>query len=937
MNFKNIAQVIDRFGASEKRVTKNYQQYLEAQFGNWEQLPKTYNEDHQQYRFNSAGVDVVITHQGRFNHEVKQIKLITGQEKVIIRLNRRKNATLFKFYQSETGRHLRDEYRDGQNRTYLIYYFNRRNRIKSYRLNFLDQDYDFQTSADLLAFLNQVETPVNYQRQMIEIQQVRVNKAGLILDDELLKQINEARWIDRQQQAMIPANLQAIDATKKEITWPDNLEAVVADYELQLLFRGIYFTVTQNGIEKIPVDQREILLSVETASPVIKLGYSHQKHLVLKVMNEQTALDSVNLSGSPIFVSDVTEIGQIIQIKLALVLTKVKNVTFFQKIGASEQDISIQALDVADNLIVFQKHAWLDDHELYIRYQQENGNFQQKLVSFSQWLRAVVQQSNVQLMTKQNHFELVMQMQSTLTPVGLSLAIRNRGSKETLYLSSDANDENGKKAYQFDVHQFPFTTGITRDNYDGTIYDLLFRLDYPGVSVGKYHVRAKWNHNMPEELSNAYEDDGQVLLNPYGTSNHQELSLRTYFISKEALIFYQSLKKQHLTGHKRNTRPQMVIVESPDRAQDNGLAFFKYLMHSQKQPFDVKYVLTADSADWKNLAGYEDRVVVYKSKEHFELMAHVDLVVHTNSSFYAYPVNTSFWQGYQKRVKKIFLQHGIMGVRDLSRLYGRNPMFTNRYIVSSQREQQMAIQQMGYRPYEVALTGLARFDELLRKHAEWPEAKVRQRILIMPSWRKGQDRLEPDEFMQTDFYRHLTALLMHPDLKDLIKREHLQVDLYLHHNFQRYNQLFALTGVHVISEKEDTVQKLLINHGLLITDFSSVALDFALQNRPVFYYQLDDSLAQKEQQVSQLFPGSIYWQVDELLQAVEVSLKQKHLMVAQPDKLDDLYLQRDTHANDRILATAEALMDTKQNFQNIYEYHLHKVKRKIKHLLKKLR
>lgn len=931
-----MAQVIDRLGASEKSVTNNYQQYLEQHFGNWEQLPKTYNDNQLQYQFSSAGVDVVIMQQGRSNHEVRRIKLVTGQEKIIIALNRRKNATLFKFYQIETGRHLRDEYRDGQNRTYLTYYFDRHNRIKDYQLNFLDQDYDFQTKADLLAFLNQVETPVDYQRQIIKMQQVTLDKAGLILDDELLKQINEARWVNHQQQAMISANMQAIDETKKEITWPDNLEMMAADYELQLLFRGIYFAVTQNGIEKIPVNQREMRMSVETASPVIKLAYSHQQHLVLKVMDEQAALNWVPLSGSPIFVSDVTEIGPTIQIKLALVLAKVRNVTFFQKIGAGEQEVSVQSLDVTDNLIIFQKHAWLDDHELYVRYQQENGNFQQKLVSFSQWLRSVVQQSNIQLETKQDHFELVMQMQQTLTPIDLSLAIRNRGSKETLYLSAGVSAATGQQTYQFDVHQFPFTAGITRDNYDGTIYDFLFRLDYPGVSVGKYHARAKWNHNMPEELSNAYEGDWQVLLNPYGTSNHQELSLRTYFLSKEALTSYQSLKKQQIS-HNRNARLQMVIVESPDRAQDNGLAFFKYLMHSTTQPFDVKYVLTADSADWKNLAGYENHVVIYKSKEHFELMAHVDLVVHTNSSFYAYPVNTSFWQGYQKRVKKIFLQHGIMGVRDLSRLYGRNPMFTNRYIVSSQREQQMAVQQMGYRPYEVALTGLARFDELLRYHADWPEDKVRQRILIMPSWRKGQDHLEPDEFMQTDFYRNLMALLINPDLTGLIKREHLQVDLYLHHNFQRYNQLFESSEVHVISEKEDTVQNLLINHGLLITDFSSVALDFALQNRPVFYYQLDDSLAQKEEQVGQLFPGPIYWQIDELLQAVEVSLQQNHLTVAQPDKLDDLYLQRDTNANDRILATAEALMDTKQHLQNIYEYHLHKLKRKIKHLLKKVR
>lgn len=197
----------------------------------------------------------------------------------------------------------------------------------------------------------------------------------------------------------------------------------------------------------------------------------------------------------------------------------------------------------------------------------------------------------------------------------------------------------------------------------------------------------------------------------------------------------------------------------------------------------------------------------------------------------------------------------------------------------------------------------------------------------MPSWRKGQDRLIDEKFIKTDFYKNLSDLINNNDFIALIKNEKLTINLYLHHNFQRYSGLFNSIGINVISESDISIQKLLISHGLLITDFSSVALDFALQNRPVFYYQLDKSLSDQLDKMKNFLPGNIYWEKAYLFKDIKLTLSKDELAVAKPEKLDNLYLQRDTNANKRILKVIIDLLDENKNIKLKIRYKLSKNKR----------
>ena len=69
----------------------------------------------------------------------------------------------------------------------------------------------------------------------------------------------------------------------------------------------------------------------------------------------------------------------------------------------------------------------------------------------------------------------------------------------------------------------------------------------------------------------------------------------------------------------------------------------------------------------------------------------------------------------------------------------------------------------------------------------------------------------------------------------------MRLIFYPHHEMQGYIELFENNSDRVViaRENEFDVQQLLKESKILITDYSSVAFDFAYMKKPVIYYQFD--------------------------------------------------------------------------------------------------
>ena len=66
---------------------------------------------------------------------------------------------------------------------------------------------------------------------------------------------------------------------------------------------------------------------------------------------------------------------------------------------------------------------------------------------------------------------------------------------------------------------------------------------------------------------------------------------------------------------------------------------------------------------------------------------------------------------------------------------------------------------------------------------------------------------------------------------------------------QKFGTVFCSKSHHIkiADEKGYDVQKLLMKAALLVTDYSSVSMDFAYMNKPIIYYQFDSSKYRENQ------------------------------------------------------------------------------------------
>ncbi|WGZ42832.1 CDP-glycerol glycerophosphotransferase family protein [Mammaliicoccus lentus] len=194
------------------------------------------------------------------------------------------------------------------------------------------------------------------------------------------------------------------------------------------------------------------------------------------------------------------------------------------------------------------------------------------------------------------------------------------------------------------------------------------------------------------------------------------------------------------------------------------------------------------------------------------------------------------------------------------------------------------------------LTGLARFDNVLKNRGN--SIVNEESLLIMPTWRKDQDLLSKDKFLETDFYNIYNSLLKNHEFISFCKNKNIKINFYLHKNFQKFSSLFNNEHVNIIREEECSVSRLLETNKVLITDYSSVALDFALMHKKVVYYRPKGLFTEETfNENAKLLPGRIVEDVTELI----VELKSLEFNSEFKENLDNIYLYEDTKACYRIV------------------------------------
>ncbi|WP_404975210.1 CDP-glycerol glycerophosphotransferase family protein [Weissella paramesenteroides] len=549
---------------------------------------------------------------------------------------------------------------------------------------------------------------------------------------------------------------------------------------------------------------------------------------------------------------------------------------------------------------------------IVIQYEYQ-GAFQSRWVDFTKWVKKSLH--NIQLralsINKEGELKFKFCLESSVPIKGLELIVRNRETREEVKSIAIKSKNNSLVQCQMDANLFPIISSadseILTETYDGNIFDFLVRPVFEWIPCVNYRMRIDYNDQLDDEFWFDKSPKIKQLVMMYKTTIGK-LAARFAYLPQNSFTQYKLLLNKKIYEHDRIEKNILLVSEYINKAQDTGLAFFKYMIDNHKDDFETYYIITEHSKDLANLKNYMDNVIFFRSVEHINIVWRANYLAHSHSSIYAFPFNSKKMNELRLNMHKVFLQHGIMGVRDLGYLYQNDPLFTNQIIVSSNREKRIAEKNLNYTPEQIAITGLSRFDRLMKYRTSNNSKLVKHKILIMPSWRKGQNQLTDEEFMHTKFYIEWQALITDPYFGKIIKENNLSVDVYLHHNFQQYQHLFSSSYVNFIDEGIVSVQDLLIGHGLLITDFSSVGLDFSLLDRPILYFNFDDLFDFKELERIHFLPGEIIEDRSKLIKKIRDYLKFSKLKFKYKlYRKKNIYKFSDQNANSRIFNSLKGL------------------------------
>ena len=283
-----------------------------------------------------------------------------------------------------------------------------------------------------------------------------------------------------------------------------------------------------------------------------------------------------------------------------------------------------------------------------------------------------------------------------------------------------------------------------------------------------------------------------------------------------------------------------LISERCNEARDNGYHLFKYVRTNYPYK-NVYYVIENNCEDYYKIRELGN-IIKYRSFKHYiyYIMADVWISAHTDGGMPN--MMACFVLEKLKIIKhrKVFLQHGITKdyIDWLLYKYTKYDVF----VCGAKPEYEYIKECYGYPENNVQYLGFCRFDNL-------HNYIKKKQILVMPTHRtylsystkKISEVEKINKFKSSDYFKNYMNLINDKKLHNLLKKTNTQMLFYLHPNMQGYSRLFNSNSecIKIIADNEHDIQELLKESSMLITDYSSVFMDFAYMKKPLIYFQFD--------------------------------------------------------------------------------------------------
>lgn len=285
-----------------------------------------------------------------------------------------------------------------------------------------------------------------------------------------------------------------------------------------------------------------------------------------------------------------------------------------------------------------------------------------------------------------------------------------------------------------------------------------------------------------------------------------------------------------------------IISDRTHAANDNGMHLFKYINLQEDNDIKLYFAINKECDDYKKVEKY-GKVVKIDSLKYKLLFLYSSNIISSHADEW---VINAFrkTREYLKDLHKfnfVFLQHGIIK-DDLSQWLHKQNKNIKVFVTSVEDEYNSILNgQYGYDDKIVKLTGLPRYDTL--------NCNKKKQIVIMPTWRKNiaKDPIKgtslreyDDNFKNTNYFKFYNNLINDKRVLDILMEKKYTAKFCIHPSFEQQSIDFKSNDYVDVSIQIPDYQKEFNENALLITDYSSVAFDFAYLKKPVIYTQFDE-------------------------------------------------------------------------------------------------
>ena len=355
-----------------------------------------------------------------------------------------------------------------------------------------------------------------------------------------------------------------------------------------------------------------------------------------------------------------------------------------------------------------------------------------------------------------------------------------------------------------------------------------------------------------------------------------------------------------------------LVCDNKNEARDNGYWLYKYIREKYPEQ-DIVYAINKKSRDFLRVKDL-GKTVNYGSYLHWILYLTAKKNISSQKGGKPNAAVCYFLEvnGILKNTR-VFLQHGVIK-DDMPWLYYENTKM-KMFVCSTFREWKFVSETYHYPDGYVRELGLCRFDGL---HDF--EVKPKQ-ILLMPTWRSwiatptsaSYEIEDVSEFENTEYFRAWNEFLNSGRLADILEKNDMKLVFYPHRDMQMFLDKFGISSDRIITAKfpEYDVQELLKESAYLITDFSSIAMDFAYMKKRLMYYQFDYEDFRKGQYGEGYFSyendgfGKVCYTIetalDEIEKAVGENFVNEEIYLKRHDEFFDLFDTNNCERNYRAI------------------------------------